>query len=126
MIKSNVTQREIFEALEGVSTEEYIYIEYYKIPSRKDLNKTSKKMLKEITSMSIEDFMLGKAENVINKAIKTISGERKEEFYRRTNEFRNASGYLLFQDKTDGFKSVDIRNIISITINGVRLDRNNE
>lgn len=122
----NATQQEIFEMLALASTEEYVHIEYHKIPSRRDLNKIVDGMYRDIKSMPVEDLVSNKLLKRLSTGIKEIRGERKSEFYRPSEDFRNSSGYLLFIAEDGSYKSVDIRNIISITINGTKLIRPND
>ena len=74
--------------------------------------------------MSVNDFSKGKHKKVIAHALDHHKGGLKVEYYKRADDYRNESGYLLFQDDNNNWKSVDVRNVISITgADGVKRTR---
>jgi len=121
----NVTQKELFNTVEQLNVGDYIKIEYNKIPSVTDERKLTLKAMKELNKMSVGDFTKGQHKKVIAHVLNQHKGGLKVEFYKRATEYRNESGYLLFQDDNNNWKSVDVRNVISITdATGVKKTRN--
>lgn len=110
-----VTQRELFNTVKQLNVGDYIKIEYNKIPSVNDERKLTLKAMKELNKMSVSDFSKGKHKKVIAHALDHHKGGLKVEYYKRADDYRNESGYLLFQDSNNDWKSVDVRNVISIT-----------
>lgn len=110
-----VTQRELFNTVKQLNVGDYIKIEYNKIPSVNDERKLTLKAMKELNKMSVSDFSKGKHKKVIAHALDHHKGGLKIEYYKRADDYRNESGYLLFQDDNNDWKSVDVRNVISIT-----------
>jgi len=122
--KYGVTQRELFNTVEQLNVGDYIKIEYNKIPSSEDERKLTFKAMKELNKMSVSDFSKGRHKKVIAHALNHHKGALKVEYYKRAKDYRNESGYLLFQDENNAWKSVDVRNVISITnTDGVKRTR---
>jgi len=80
-------------------------------------------MYADVEELSVKDLALGKALPILKSNINKIKGDYKKETYFTTEDFRNSSGYLLFTNDEGGYKSVDIRNVISLTVNGVKYVR---
>ena len=101
----NTTHKDLFKAVDKLNEGEFIKIEYTKLPQQLNENQ------------SLSDIM-----DDISHGHK---GEHKTVYYKRgAGDVRNESGYMLFQDENDNWKSVDIRNTISITnMNGIKLTR---
>ncbi len=122
--KYSVTQKELFNTVEQLNVGDYIKIEYNKIPSVDDERKLTLKAMKQLNKMSVSDFSKGKHKKVIAHALDHHKGGLKVEYYKRADDYRNESGYLLFQDDDNNWKSVDVRNVISITgADGVKRTR---
>ena len=125
--KYGVTQKELFNTVEQLNVGDYIKIEYNKIPNVDDERKLTLKAMKELNKMSVGDFSKGKHKKVIAHALDQHKGGLKVEYYKRADAYRNESGYLLFQDDDNNWKSVDVRNVISITgSDGVKKTRNGQ
>ena len=119
----NATHKDLFSLVENLEQDEFVKIEYNKIPNRKTEAKQIKTALTRIAELNT--FTSKKEyKNIIEEVLKAHKGEHKTVYYKRGENFRNESGYLLFQDENNNWKSVDIRNTISITnTNGIKLTR---
>lgn len=119
----NATQASIFKAIADSDVGSESIVEYTKIPSQKNINDIVNKMYADVEELSVKDLALGKALPILKSNINKIKGDYKKETYFTTEDFRNSSGYLLFTNDEGGYKSVDIRNVISLTVNGVKYVR---
>lgn len=126
--KEKATYKQIIEALEECNHGDFVSIKYNTVRNF-DLNDEINNLSNRIKSMSVEDIYEGnKLKNEIKSFYSSnIKGEYKKEVYsvrKKDNklEFNDAS-FLLFEDSNSNIKSVYIRNIIEITINGVQYVR---
>ncbi len=123
-VKHGVTYDQIYNVIEPMKLGEYLKIEYTKIPSRQSEADLIESVEDEINQMTIQQFNEGYHNNLLTHLLKEHKGELKTVYYQRAESFRNAGGYLLFKGEDENWKSVDIRNIISITnIDGVQRKR---
>jgi len=118
----NATHQALFDTVENLRPSEFIKIEYNKIPNRGSESTQIKQAMEDLMKLSLNDIDAG--QGIIKNVLRKHRGENKVEYYKRGNDFRNASGYLLLQDENDNWKSVDIRNTVSITsMDGIKLTR---
>lgn len=118
------THKDLFDSIEQLSIGEFVKIEYNKLPNRKTESEQLKAAMDEIADLKLADLNGPEHKQIVARVLKQHQGERKTEYYKRGNAFRNESGYLLLQDENDGWKSVDIRNTVSITnMDGVKKTR---
>ena len=118
------THKDLFEVVEQLSVGEFVKIEYKKLPNRQTEAAQIKAAMDEIADLKLGDINGPEHKGIITRVMKQHQGEHKSEYYKRGKGFRNESGYLLFQDMDDQWKSVDIRNTVSITnMDGVKLTR---
>ena len=122
--ENGTTHKDLFNSVEQLNVGEFVKIEYTKLPNRKTEADQLRAAMEEIANLKVSDINGPEHEEVIAKVMDHHQGERKVEYYKRGEDFRNESGYLLFQDEDDQWKSVDIRNTISITnMDGIKLTR---
>jgi len=118
------THKNLFDIVEQLNIGEFVKIEYNKLPNRETELAQLQTAMDEIADLKLSEINGPGHSQVIARVIKQHQGENKTEYYKRGNDFRNESGYLLFQDQNDQWKSVDIRNTISITnMKGIKLTR---
>jgi len=120
---NNATQAQIFNAVLKNPVGTQVDVEYNKIPSQKNLSDIVDTMYSDVEKLSVKELINGDVLPILRSNIKKIKGDYKSETYYTTEEFRNSSGYLLFTNDEGGYKSVDIRNVISLTVNGVKYVR---
>ena len=118
----NATHKALFDTVENLKQNEFIKIEYNKIPNRDSESTQIKEAMEDLMKLSLNDIETGK--DIIRDVLNKHRGDDKVEYYKRGDNFRNESGYLLLQDENDNWKSVDIRNTVSITsMDGIKLTR---
>ena len=121
----NATHKSMFSAIEELNEGDFIKIEYNKIPNRKTEVAQIQDAMEKLMSLSLNQIDEGS--DIINDTLRNHRGEHKTEYYQRGSDFRNESGYLLLKDVKGSWKSVDIRNTISISkMDGVMLTRNGQ
>ena len=120
---NNATHAQIFESISTTRVGTEVQVEYNKIPSQKNLTDIVDKMYADVEKLSVKELINGDVLPILKNNIKKIKGDYKSETYYTTAECRNPSGYLLFTNGEGGYKSVNIGNVISFTINGVKYVR---
>tara|TARA_R100000951_G_scaffold115148_2_gene122311 strand:+ start:356 stop:781 length:426 start_codon:yes stop_codon:yes gene_type:complete len=119
------TYDQLHKVIENMQLGEYLKIEYNKIPNRQTEHELIESVEEELNQLTLSDFNDGKHRDILTYTLREHKGELKTVYYQRAEAFRNVAGYLLFKDESDQWKSVDIRNIISITnIDGIKRTRN--
>ena len=125
--KTQVTYKELMTLLNAQVVGKEVAVEYNTVRNF-NLDEEIKNLASDIKDMSVSDIYEGAhLENKIETFFKNnIHGERKNENYniRKDNshvEFNDA-GFMLF-DSAEGIRSVYVRNIISVTIDGVKYSR---
>lgn len=125
--KTQVTYKELMNILNSQEAGKEVNIEYNTVRNF-NLNDEIDNLVDKIQSMSVKDIFSGDElkTNVKEFFNNNIHGEKKNETYRirKDNshvEFNDA-GFMLF-DSENGIRSVYVRNIISITIDGIKYTR---
>lgn len=125
--KSQVTYKELMKVLNSQEAGKEVQIEYNTVRNF-NLEDEIKRLASDIKDMTVSDIYEGDTlENQIRTFFNNnIHGERKNETYRIRKddshvEYSNA-GFILF-DGDDSVKSVWVRNIISVTIDGIKYIR---
>ena len=119
------THKDLFDCVEKLDQGKFVKIEYKKLPNRKTEAMQLRAATDEIADLKIGDINGPEQEAVISRVLKQHEGDRKTEYYKRgVGNCRNESGYMILQDENDNWKSVDIRNTISITnMDGIKITR---
>lgn len=127
----DVTQKDIFDTIEGLQENEFVKIVYRKITKPRDKRRIINDMVTKINELKVADLST-KTFKVLDNIISNYHGEEAVGYYKRptkadlkSSSIRNASGYVLFQDENDEWKSVEVKNVLNLTtIDGVKLVRN--
>ena len=125
--KVNSTYKEIMNALNETSHGQAVQVEYHTVRNF-TLDGEIKNLSDQIKNMSVTDIYNGDSlyEKIKDFFTNNIHGKYKNETYyvRKQNEEveMNDASFILF-DSEKGIRSVYVRNIISITINGVKYSR---
>lgn len=120
----DVTQKALFTELENAKPGDMFKIDYTKVLNRSSKKDLIIKVFNTVNDLRICDLSNKKGFKAIDEILSKYQGEQKSAYYKRAEDLRNASGYILMQDENDNWKSIDIRNITSlITSNGIRLVR---
>jgi hypothetical protein len=127
--KQNATYKEIMEALNSCANDEEVRVKYNTVRNF-DLNEKIEELASNIKEMTVNQIYRGDdLENKIKDFYNNnIKGEYKDETYYVRKfpdgslEFSNSS-FILFNDVEGNVKSVYVRNIKEIEINGVNYIR---
>lgn len=130
-INADVTQKAIYDEINGLAEGQFIKIEYRKIAKKADKRRIAKDLVAKIQEMSVSDLSSDKAFKVIDKMLSNYHGETTTGYYKKPaandsklDGIRNASGYILLQDDNDEWKSVELKNVLNLTnSDGVKLVR---
>jgi hypothetical protein len=126
--KTQVTYKELMSKLNAMNHGDEVHIEYNTVRNF-NLNDEVNNLSDSIRSMSVKDVYEG---DNLNEMITdffnhNIHGEKKDETYRIRKDSNgevemNDAAFILFDSDTT-IKSVYVRNIISVVINGTRYTR---
>jgi hypothetical protein len=97
-----------------------VKVEFRKNPTASDKRRAIEAASDKMQQLTIHELSSGEHIKVLNELINSHKGQVQVGYYKRTKDFRNASGYLLFQTEDEEWKSVDIKKIISISTAGTK------
>jgi len=128
---ADVTQKAIYDEIEGLAEGQFIKIEYRKIAKRSDKRRIANDLVAKINDMKVSDLSSDKTFKMIDKMLSNYHGETTVGYYKKPaaedsklNGIRNASGYILLQDADNEWKSVELKNVLNLTnSDGVKLVR---
>jgi hypothetical protein len=110
------TQAELFDTISRLDKNELVKITFRKKPNKNSRDTAVQTAVKQMSSLTLADFQSGRHESVLKTVIDNYQGELVIDYYKRPEqeELRNKSGYILMNNEDGEWKSVDVKNIISI------------